>query len=90
MINERLQILVTSEQRRRLEEEALRRGASVASLIREAIDARFGAVTRADRLRALQEIHALNGRFLPPEELDRLVVEERNRKLSRILGTDDS
>ena len=88
MINERLQILVTSEQRRRLEEEALRRGASVASLIREAIDARFGAVTRADRLRALHEIRALNGRFLPPEELDRLVVEERDRKLRRILGTD--
>ena len=43
MLNERLQILVSTEQRRRLEAESKRTQASVASLIRQAIDAQFGA-----------------------------------------------
>lgn len=77
MLSERLQVLVTPEQRRRLEVEAQRRGSSVGKLIREAVDARFGAVTREDRLRALDGIRASEGRFLPPEDLDRLVEEER-------------
>lgn len=79
MLNERLQILVTPDQRRRLRDEAKRRKSSVAMLIREAIDARFGAVTRADRLRALEAIRAMaGGRFVPPEELDRLAERERD------------
>ena len=90
MLNERLQILVTSDQRRRLEAEARRQGTSVASLIREAVDARFGAVTWADRQRALKEISEMKGRFLPPEELDRLIAEERDAELRRILDPDSS
>lgn len=78
MLNERLQILVSPEQRKRLETEARRRGTSVATLVREAIDSRFGAVTREARLRAVAEIRdARGGRFLPPEELERLIGEER-------------
>jgi hypothetical protein len=83
MINERLQILITSDQRRRLEAEARRRETSVASLIREAIDARFGAVTRADRQAALQEIRGMTGRFLDPDEINRLVAQERELALLR-------
>src|ERR1700736_293743 len=44
MLNERLQILIRPDQRRRLEAEARRRGTSVAALVREAVDSRFGPV----------------------------------------------
>lgn len=81
MLNERLQILVTKEQRRRLEAESRRRQTSVASLIRQAIDAHFGAVTQEDRLAALEGIRAMNGRFLAPEALDRLAEEEREEEV---------
>lgn len=78
MLKERLQILVTPEQRRGLEAEARRRGVSVASLIREAIEARFPIATREDRTRALEAIRGMRGRFLPPGELDRLADTERD------------
>lgn len=81
MHKERLQILIEPEQRQRLEMEAKRRGASVAALIREAIDARFGAVRREDRLQGLEEIRRLRGSFLPPAELDRLVDQEREEQI---------
>ncbi|MDP9343820.1 MAG: hypothetical protein M3Q23_17360 [Actinomycetota bacterium] len=82
MLSERFQILLSTEQRRRLEAEARRRGTSVASLIRDAIDARFGSVSREDRLRAMSEIRGMTGgRFLSPEELNRLVERERARGL---------
>lgn len=76
MLKERLQILLSSEQRRRLEDEAARRGESVAALIREAVDAHFPAPTREDRLAALARIRAMRGRFVPPDELDALAEEE--------------
>jgi len=81
MLNERLQVLVSAEQRRRLESEARRRGTSVGSLIREAVDAHFGSVTREDRLRALDQIKAMHGRYLPPDELNRIVEEEREEQI---------
>jgi hypothetical protein len=77
MFSERLQILVSPEQRRRLETEAGRRGTSVAALIREAVDLHIGPVARGERDRALGAIRAMHGRFLPPEELERLVERER-------------
>lgn len=86
MLSERLQILVSSEQRRRLEAEAKRRGSSVASLIREAVDVQFGAVTSADRLRALREIGEMQGRFRSPDELNHLAEAERGQQLDEILG----
>lgn len=84
MLSERLQVLVSPEQRRRLEAEARRRGTSVGGLIREAVDARFGAVSRADRLAALAGIEETAGRFLAPDELDRLVEEERDAQLDAL------
>jgi predicted DNA-binding protein len=78
MYSERLQILVSKEQRRRLEREAKRRGASVASLIRDAIDAQLGGVARDDRLRAVESIAAIkSGPYLPPDELRRAIDEAR-------------
>jgi ribosome maturation protein Sdo1 len=86
MLNERLQILVSTEQRRRLEAESKRRQTSVASLIRQAIDAQFGAVTPEDRLHALEGIQALEGRFLTADDLDRVVDEERGGGAERYLA----
>jgi predicted transcriptional regulator len=78
MYDQRLQLLLSLEQRRRVEAEARRRDASVASVIREAIDAHLGTVDRAARLRAVEEIAAMRaGPFLTPEELNRIVEEER-------------
>jgi hypothetical protein len=82
MFGERLQILVSRDQRRRLEGEARRRSMSVGAFIREAIDARLGGATTAERLRAVGEIRSMSGgRFLTPEILDRIVEEERERGL---------
>lgn len=41
MLKERLQVLIGTEQRERLEREAAARGTSVATLVREAIDRSF-------------------------------------------------
>jgi len=46
---ERIQVLVTVEQRERIEREARRRGSSVAVVIREAIDAQIGAPAPGER-----------------------------------------
>ena len=83
MFSERLQILVSPEQRKRWEAEAKRRGTSVAGLIRDAVDRDMGSLDRGDRARALDAIRAMQGRFLPPDELDRLMDEERARAGSR-------
>jgi len=78
MITERVQILLTPQQRRRLEDEAQRQARSVASLVREAIDARFGTVSRIERLAAVEAIAAMSGgRYLTPEQINRAVEEER-------------
>jgi hypothetical protein len=61
MLNERLQILVTAEQRRRLEHEAQRRDTSVGRVIRDAVEAQLGGVAQAARLDALDAIRALRG-----------------------------
>ncbi len=82
MFNVRLQLLISPEQRRRLEAEAKRRDASVASVIREAIDVHFGTVDRSARLRAVDELGAMEGgHFLPPDELSRLIASEREEFL---------
>jgi predicted DNA-binding protein len=78
MFTERMQLLMTKEQRRRLEQEAKRRGTSVASVVREAVDAHVGGPTREQRYAALERIRSMRGApFLTPEELNRLVEEER-------------
>ena len=79
MFSERLQILVSPEQRKRWDAEAKRRGTSVAGLIRAAVDRDVSSLDRGDRASAVDRIRAMRGRFLPPDELDRLVEEERAR-----------
>jgi len=79
MLRERLQVLISAEQRLRLEEEARRAGMSVGALVREAIDARFGAPNLADRRRAFAAVTAMRGRYLSPEELEALGDDERDR-----------
>lgn len=73
MYSERMQILLSPDQRRRLEDEARLRGSSVASLVREALDARFGGVTRDERIEAARRMTLREAEYLPPEELERLI-----------------
>ncbi len=81
MLNQRLQVLVSSDQRRRLEREAHRQGTSVANVIREAVDAQLGSATWDERRAALDGIRMLHGVFAAPEELNRLVEQERETSL---------
>jgi hypothetical protein len=78
MLSERLQILVSPEQRRRLEEEARAAQTSVARLIRDAIDARYSAPDRGSRLNAVAAIRQMAAPFVPAAELDRLAESERD------------
>jgi hypothetical protein len=75
MYSERLQILLTPQQRRHLQQEAKRRGTSVTALIREAVTEHFGVVPEGDRGRAYRSIVARRARFLAPDQLDELVEE---------------
>lgn len=80
MFSERLQVLMSKEQRRRLEAEAKRRHSSVGALIREAIDSRGGGATPEERSRAVAEIREMReGRFLSPAKLERIIDQERER-----------
>lgn len=89
MLTERVQILVTPEQRRRLESEAKRQGSSVGGLIRDAIEARLGGVSRDERINAVEEIASMEGgRALPPDELNRIFEQERDEEFERLHGPD--
>ena len=84
MYDERMQILISKDQRRRLEREAKRRGASVASVIREAVDERLGGVAPEDRLAAVERIAAMRATpHLPPEELARAIDESHLAEVER-------
>lgn len=83
MYSERLQILVSPEQRKRWDLEAKRRGTSVAGLIRDSVDRDLGSPDGGDRGSAVDAIRAMRGRFLPPDEFERLVEEERARSRPR-------
>jgi len=83
MLTKRLQILVSPEQRKRLEAEAGRRGTSVAAVIREAVDEYLGATSPDQRVRAVEGIEGMRGRFLSPGELEGLVEEERKGAAGR-------
>jgi len=87
MFRERLQILVTKEQRRLLEGEAGRRGTSVASVIRELVDGSLGGVAVGERERAVSELRAMSGRFLDPDQLNGVVSAERLDQLDPLLKT---
>ncbi|MEX2106080.1 MAG: hypothetical protein WD810_04210 [Solirubrobacterales bacterium] len=84
MYTERLQILISKEQRQRLEQEAKRRESSVASVIRDAVEAELGGVSRQDRLRAVEAISRLRGEpYLPPEELAREIDRSHGEEIDR-------
>ena len=76
MYNERIQLLASQEQRQRWEREARRRGASLSSVIRDAVDAQLGGTSREDKIAAAESIAAIEG--LPAisvEELQRMFTE---------------
>ena len=78
MYSERIQLLISPEQRRRLDQEAQRRGTSVAAVVRDAVDSKLGGPTREERMAAVEQIRTMRGGvFLTPDELNRLVEEER-------------
>jgi hypothetical protein len=87
MYSERLQILVTAEQRRTLESEARRRGASVGALVREAIDARFDPIGSDRRRAAFEELGRIGERNrgidLAVEELEALVNDSHTDEIMR-------
>lgn len=75
---ERMQILVTAEQRRRLHAVATRRGVAVAAVVREAIEAALaGPDQRAIRRAAADHLLAmrLDGPAPTPEEIDELLAD---------------
>jgi len=78
MYTERLQVLVSADQRRRLEAEAERRGSSVATVVRDAIDASLSQPSREERIRAIDAIKAMKGKHLSVEEIEAIVDEERD------------
>jgi hypothetical protein len=90
MLKERLQILVSTEQKRRLEAEARTRGESVGGLVREAIDEHYGkrkyTFSQAERHAAYERL--ISGPTIPfvtPEELNRIAEDapaERFLKLA--------
>jgi hypothetical protein len=73
MYSERLQILLTSDQRRRLQQESKRRKTSVTALIREAVDEHFGAEPEGSKEQAYRSIVARRSRFVAPDKLDELM-----------------
>jgi hypothetical protein len=83
MLSERLQIVLSPDQWRRWEAEARRRGISVASLIRDAVDRDLRSVDRPARIEAVGAIGEMRGRFLTIHELDRVVEEERGKARRR-------
>lgn len=90
MLDQRLQILVTSDQRRRLEHEARRRGTSVGRVVRDAVDAQLGGVTREERQAAFEAIVAMRARFLSPEDatpegINRLAASEHDEAIDELL-----
>jgi hypothetical protein len=82
MFSERMQILLTPVQRRRVEAEARRRGVSVAAVVREAIDARIDGVPLDRRVAALERLRSRRVPFVPPARLDELIDERADEALS--------
>lgn len=82
MYSERLQILVSKEQRRRLELEARATGASVSAVVRDAIEATLPRrFSRDERIRAAREIAALRVDLSGIDDIDRLIDESRLEEL---------
>jgi predicted DNA-binding protein len=78
MYSERMQILLSPSQRRRLEAEAKRRGMSVAAVVREAIDARVETVPPDRRRAAMERLRGRHVPFVPLRKLEALIDEGRD------------
>lgn len=84
MFTERLQILISKEQRQLLEREAKVRGSSVASVIRDAVDHELGGSSRAEKLRAIEAIRQVQGvPYLPPEDLAAAIERSHDEEILR-------
>lgn len=73
MYSERMQILLSSDQRRRIDDEAARTGVSAAAIVRAALDARLGRVDPGQRGRALDELCAMRSEVVGAAELQELI-----------------
>lgn len=69
-------ILLSRDYHKYLTGLAKQRGVSLGRLIREACEARYGSVSREDRLRAVRELCKLNLPVGTPEEMERESVPE--------------
>ncbi len=78
MYSERMQLLLTPEQRRRVDTEAKRRGSSAAAVIREAIDAQIQPFSREERRAALERLEAIRIPFVPIDQLNAMIDEGRD------------
>lgn len=85
MLSERLQVLLSPEQKQRLEAEARSRGVSVGGLVREAIDGALGGPTADERTRALERTRARRVAFLTPEQLDEILDEAKDERWERLV-----
>lgn len=74
-LTERTQVLLTPEQRGRVERLAARTSRSVGAVIRDAIDAYVPPPAVADRRRALEELFALEAPVADWPELERQIEE---------------
>jgi hypothetical protein len=71
---ERMQILLTPDQRRRLTQAARSQGTAVTALVREAIDEKFPPETTAQGRRAAADrLLAMRVPYIEPDELNRLL-----------------
>lgn len=85
MYSERMQILISPEQRQRLEVEAADRGISVAAAVRQAIDAQYGVgPTRQERIAAAARICSGRAESIPIDELEELIDSRFDDEMERI------
>lgn len=86
MYSQRMQILITPEQRRRLEDESRSTGVSVAALVRAALDARYGSgPTREERMAAAEYLTTGGtAEHIPIEELNELIDSRFDDEMERI------
>lgn len=73
MFSERMQLLLSPEQRRRLNEEAHDRDVPVAAVVREAIDQHLGTTSPGGRAIAAERIASRHLKFVSPERLNKLL-----------------
>lgn len=84
MLSERLQILVSPEQKRRLESEARAQGTSVGGVIRAAVDAQYTRSPREQRIAAFEAIRKMQAEVPEdPAELERIMDAGRLADASR-------